>query len=1042
MKVKQFVSVLLVFILIFGFQSDLFASEAKNTSEGFLVERKKTVLNNVDEFNKILNGMVKKAPTFQWSFSSDKNQEGIKLNYKQEMSVLRLQEKDEVLWLAYPGMIDYKAQAPNLTELNTQLLDEVLDLNIKVVQCEDFGLEPTYDNYMELLESGQVDFATYLNYATPDRRELDQPLETSENFAYQSLHVFTRKDTNINNPVNFATDRIGITTNLGKFSTIIDTNYYNVTIKDTPGELGDLLEAGEIDYAIVEPLEYKNLRLSNTSLKARPITTKELPRASITAATANPDNEGAIEVMNKIYNEDIIRQFLDYTEYSIARNRYLINVVDLEVVSKETMDYLDERPLVRVGVYDTKFLMEKTEDGYKGHIYDTLGQLSTILNIDFELYDYTGRPYTDMLDDIRDGNLEMIFAGTDISDKKVLDYEYGKYEPYYTLSDTYLKSAPTYLKKDDVAPIRDVRDTPFYKMGYVKSDEPFIFDRVQYLTNYGQYEANVYDTTDDLIAALEEGEVNLAVCMPVLKNYLEDLGVDDINYAIDYNGMGVDNIPFSFVISNQYEHAECLNTAIDKGLNTLFRNNVNSYWLNGINIYKRVIKVSNENRLIFLLSMYLLVALLASSILYLSRIVKINKRINTHLYIEPRSKLLTREALQRDFSPSEDYYCVIFEFADIEGGTDRLTQDQMAQLDIRIGKRIKESIAGQSVRAYRFAGDEFLLIFKVDDILNFDIEKKLNDVLSIIKNPYKVDNFYLDFDISCGVCSTMFTHNKTTLLLYSYEMLLKNKNISYSKYSIFSIEDKKLLDQRKDINEHLTEQLSQSVFAKYQPIVNRYKELVGFEVIPHLKIGDEVYTRQEFLREAGKNNTIDKVEHKILFDVIDFRMNLLNKGLITKDIFFTVNASIETLKNINNVYIEELLNEHDLTSLKFLKFEIYEADLSDSDIDSYLDRLEHYEISKVLDNFSLGHSSLTIIEKYEFDFVKLSEAFVKDAGESGGVAPLLIKMLKELRIEVLALGIDTKKEADMMLPLGCNYMQGDFYHKALYPSEVMVYCDK
>jgi diguanylate cyclase (GGDEF)-like protein/PAS domain S-box-containing protein len=83
-----------------------------------------------------------------------------------------------------------------------------------------------------------------------------------------------------------------------------------------------------------------------------------------------------------------------------------------------------------------------------------------------------------------------------------------------------------------------------------------------------------------------------------------------------------------------------------------------------------------------------------------------------------------------------------------------------------------------------------------------------------------------------------------------------------------------------------------------------------------------------------------------------------------------------------------------------------------------------------IDDFGTGYSSLSYLQNYPFDVLKIDRAFVHGAiGHEDGVALLqaINSMAESLRLEVVAEGVETREQMDLLVGLGCGFAQGFYF---------------
>jgi EAL domain-containing protein (putative c-di-GMP-specific phosphodiesterase class I) len=87
-----------------------------------------------------------------------------------------------------------------------------------------------------------------------------------------------------------------------------------------------------------------------------------------------------------------------------------------------------------------------------------------------------------------------------------------------------------------------------------------------------------------------------------------------------------------------------------------------------------------------------------------------------------------------------------------------------------------------------------------------------------------------------------------------------------------------------------------------------------------------------------------------------------------------------------------------------------------------------------LDDFGTGHSSLTHLQHFDVDGIKLPATFVRDVTNDSRCAAIvrgLISLAHDLGIEVVAEGVETREQLDFLAGLECEYVQGFLFSKPM-----------
>ena len=99
-----------------------------------------------------------------------------------------------------------------------------------------------------------------------------------------------------------------------------------------------------------------------------------------------------------------------------------------------------------------------------------------------------------------------------------------------------------------------------------------------------------------------------------------------------------------------------------------------------------------------------------------------------------------------------------------------------------------------------------------------------------------------------------------------------------------------------------------------------------------------------------------------------------------------------------------------------------------------LDLLKKDEISSSIDDFGSGYSSLSLLQNLDFDIIKLDKSLIDtliSKEKSLKVVKNIVRMAKDLNMSVLAEGVESKNEYDVLSELDCDMIQGYLFDKPL-----------
>lgn len=136
--------------------------------------------------------------------------------------------------------------------------------------------------------------------------------------------------------------------------------------------------------------------------------------------------------------------------------------------------------------------------------------------------------------------------------------------------------------------------------------------------------------------------------------------------------------------------------------------------------------------------------------------------------------------------------------------------------------------------------------------------------------------------------------------------------------------------------------------------------------------------------------------------------------------------------------IAKILHTNNL-SPNFLELELTESVLAEQNTDtlSILRQLKEMGLSISVDDFGTGYSSLVYLKTFPIDIVKIDRFFIKDiltSHKDASIVKAIIAMAHSMDMKVIAEGIETREQFDLLREMGCDFGQGFLFSPAV-PSE-------
>jgi EAL domain-containing protein (putative c-di-GMP-specific phosphodiesterase class I) len=111
---------------------------------------------------------------------------------------------------------------------------------------------------------------------------------------------------------------------------------------------------------------------------------------------------------------------------------------------------------------------------------------------------------------------------------------------------------------------------------------------------------------------------------------------------------------------------------------------------------------------------------------------------------------------------------------------------------------------------------------------------------------------------------------------------------------------------------------------------------------------------------------------------------------------------------------------------------------AEADVTDELLRLRDADIQVAIDDFGTGYSSLSYLKKFDIDYLKIDRSFVNnletDANDMA-LSEAIIVMAHKLGLKVIAEGVETEGQRNLLTIAGCDYAQGYLFSKPVPPEE-------
>ncbi len=371
---------------------------------------------------------------------------------------------------------------------------------------------------------------------------------------------------------------------------------------------------------------------------------------------------------------------------------------------------------------------------------------------------------------------------------------------------------------------------------------------------------------------------------------------------------------------------------------------------------------------------------------------------------------------------------------------------------IEAAKRLKEILREEDTVA-RLGGDEFIIL--LEDIEHPDQPANVaRKIMKAFGKPFKIEHHNARLSASIGISLFPQDGETVTTLMKNADMaMFKAKDHGRNAYHYYteslttSALDRFHMDS---LLHHAIEK--QEFFLSYQPQYSLSdNQLVGMEALirwnPQGSKGSKkIISPQQFIPLAEENGMIIVIGKWVISETCRQIRSWQDKGLPVCPIAINISAR-QIMKSEEIVdHLRACISETNIDP-KNIVLELTESTLmgKGEEILATLNSLKSLGISLAIDDFGTGYSSLSYLKRFPIDKLKIDQGFIRDLvknEDDRAITTAIIALGKALRLQVLAEGVETKEQLDLIRKLGCDEVQGFYCGRPVTAKKDPFYSDQ
>ncbi|HVG39272.1 MAG TPA: EAL domain-containing protein, partial [Pyrinomonadaceae bacterium] len=353
------------------------------------------------------------------------------------------------------------------------------------------------------------------------------------------------------------------------------------------------------------------------------------------------------------------------------------------------------------------------------------------------------------------------------------------------------------------------------------------------------------------------------------------------------------------------------------------------------------------------------------------------------------------------------------------------------QLLITIARRLESCLRPGDTVA-RLGGDEFTML--LDDIKDASDAIRLAKLIQeVLRLPFNLDEHEVFTTVSIGIALSATDYDQPEDLLRDADTAMyRAKSLGKARHEVFDkpmhARAMELLQLEIDLRRAIERQ---EFCIHYQPIISLESgRICGFEALVRWKHPERgLITPEKFIPVAEETGLIVPIGQLVLGEACRQMRRWQRQYPALQPLSISVNLSSKQLTQPDLIeQIKQSLQRSGLDPLS-LKLEITESVVMENTETAInmLTQLRALQVGLSIDDFGTGYSSLSYLHRFPVGTLKIDRSFVSRLGhndENGEIVKTIIMLAQNLKMDVVAEGVETDDQMLHLRKLKCEYVQG------------------
>ena len=437
--------------------------------------------------------------------------------------------------------------------------------------------------------------------------------------------------------------------------------------------------------------------------------------------------------------------------------------------------------------------------------------------------------------------------------------------------------------------------------------------------------------------------------------------------------------------------------------------------------------------------------------------ITISKRVEQKLWDMAHRDMLTGlanrtqmmaildQAIRREEGDQDYKYALFFlDFDRFKIINDSLGHDAGDNLLKSIAQRLSHTLGeiardrfATSGHIARLGGDEFVIL--IDGFSQYrDIASVAERLQTNLSLPHRVKEHELVSTASIGVVTNESRHSRPEAVIQAADLAMyEAKALGRARCVVFDTRMREEAVKRLNVETDLRSALNENQLRLvYQPIVCLESgQVEGFEALLRWQHPIQgLIMPNDFIEIAEETGLIERFGQWVIHQACR-QLNLWHQRYPSNNnLFMSINVSKKQLVHSNFANRTMKLIQESGVQPQHIKLEVTESTIMGnvSSITEALQRLHDQGIAISMDDFGTGLSSLSYLDSFPIDVLKIDRGFIEPLDSKRGYAAIvhaIITLAHNLNMQVVAEGVESMAHVAQLQALECDLAQGYYFSK-------------